>query len=154
MIGRCHCETHRRYSDYGGRGISVCERWRESVVNFIIDMGRCPSSDHQLERKNNDGNYEPDNCLWATRKEQGRNKRNNVILTHDNRSQPMSAWAEEKNIPYSTLRQRIMVKLWPVDRALMTPVRVMNGPLKRSSAKRIADSEIHIEPGGIVTVRQ
>jgi len=118
MIGRCHCPTNRRYTDYGGRGIIVCERWRESLANFIADMGRRPTPDHQIERKDNDGPYCKDNCVWATRTEQGRNKRNNVMLTFRGRTQPMSAWAEELGIDYSKLRRRIRVHGWSAERAL------------------------------------
>ncbi len=122
MIGRCTTPTHRRFADYGGRGIQVCERWLESVTNFIADMGRRPSADHQLERKDNDGPYAPHNCVWATRTEQGRNKRNNVLMTLAGRTQPMSAWAEELKLPYSTLRRRKARLGWSDEEALMTPV--------------------------------
>tara|TARA_R110000868_G_scaffold13848_3_gene64357 strand:- start:8415 stop:8933 length:519 start_codon:yes stop_codon:yes gene_type:complete len=77
MKQRCYNTNFRQYKDYGGRGIKVCERWKESFVNFLEDMGRKPSPQHSLDRINNDGNYEPSNCRWATRSEQQNNKRNN-----------------------------------------------------------------------------
>lgn len=80
MIGRCYNETDHKYKDYGGRGIRVCERWRESFTAFLVDMGPRPSPDHSINRLDNDGQYEPDNCAWATPLEQGQNKRNNVYV--------------------------------------------------------------------------
>lgn len=73
MHQRCGNPKNERYPKYGGRGISVCERWADFGL-FIADMGPRPSSDHSIDRKDNDGNYEPNNCRWATRSEQQRNK--------------------------------------------------------------------------------
>jgi hypothetical protein len=75
MKTRCYCPNRPCYPDYGGRGITVCPRWRESFELFLADMGRRPSKRHTLDRRNNDGNYEPENCRWATRKQQARNQR-------------------------------------------------------------------------------
>jgi hypothetical protein len=76
MIERCRNKKHKAYKNYGGRGITVCDRWCESVANFIADMGPRPSTRHTLDRIDNDGNYEPTNCRWATWDVQSRNKRN------------------------------------------------------------------------------
>ena len=80
MIGRCYNETDHKYPDYGGRGITICERWRGSFENFLADMGERPSPKHTIDRVDNAGNYEPGNCRWATAVEQGQNKRNNVSV--------------------------------------------------------------------------
>ena len=81
MISRCYLASNPSYSRYGGRGIGICERWRESFPAFLLDMGPRPTPDHSVERIDNNGWYEPINCVWATRIEQGRNKRNNVWVT-------------------------------------------------------------------------
>ena len=77
MKYRCHNKNHPAYSCYGGRGITVCDHWRDSFKAFLADMGPKPSNKHSLDRINNDGNYEPSNCRWATRCQQQRNTRMN-----------------------------------------------------------------------------
>jgi hypothetical protein len=74
MLSRCYRKSYRQYDDYGGRGIVVCERWRKSFDNFLADMGEAPAN-KTLDRQNVNGNYEKNNCRWATRVEQARNKR-------------------------------------------------------------------------------
>jgi hypothetical protein len=75
MKDRCHNPNNKQYADYGGRGITVCDRWRNSFPNFLEDMGERPEG-LTLERSDNDGNYEPSNCVWETRKKQAENRRN------------------------------------------------------------------------------
>lgn len=76
---RCFYSKHRWYSNYGGRGITVCKRWRK-FENFLKDMGEPPTNEHQIDRIDNNGHYQPNNCQWATRTQNGRNKRNNCLL--------------------------------------------------------------------------
>lgn len=80
MLARCYRMTHKRYADYGGRGIAVCPGWRQSFVKFIRDMGERPSG-LTLDRKDNDGNYEPGNCRWATPRQQRHNRRDSKRVT-------------------------------------------------------------------------
>jgi hypothetical protein len=75
MIGRCTCPSATYFKHYGGRGITVCERWRNSFENFYVDMGPRPSSKHSIDRIDNDGNYEPNNCRWVTKSDQMKNRR-------------------------------------------------------------------------------
>lgn len=121
MWQRCTNQKGDNYSNYGGRGIQVCERWR-SFENFISDMGCRPSSLHMLERKNNDGHYCPENCAWVTRKEQNRNTRQNRYLTHDGKTLTAIDWAEFiGGISGHTIRARLD-RGWPLEEALFTPV--------------------------------
>lgn len=94
MIDRCLHPKSQDYKNYGARGITVCERWQESVNNFIADMGLRPGDGYSLERKNNNGNYEPSNCKWGTKLEQGRNRR--TVWTATERAQLKASLAKGK----------------------------------------------------------
>lgn len=117
MIDRCENENNERYKDYGGRGVVVCERWRSSFEDFYSDMGDPPPG-CSIERIENDKGYEPGNCRWATAKEQGHNKRNNVYAELGGRRRLVRDWAADIGITYSTLVWRIQA--WGVERALTT----------------------------------
>ncbi len=121
MIQRCTNPNNERYRDYGGRGITICRRWM-IFENFLKDMGEQPQK-HQLDRIDNDGNYCKKNCRWATRKQQAGNKRNNIVGTYKGKTQLVARWAEEFNIKYTTLRYRLCVLGWSIERALTTPIR-------------------------------
>lgn len=120
MKNRCYNGKMQSYKDYGGRGIEVCERWRESFTAFIEDMGRRPSAEHSIERRNNDGNYEPSNCFWATRLEQGRNKRNNRFIEHEGVTRTIAEWGRILGVNDDKLRSRLD-RGWDVARTLTTP---------------------------------
>jgi hypothetical protein len=122
MIGRCYNEKREQYPDYGGRGIIVCDRWL-SFENFYADMGSRPSLEHSVDRKDNGGNYCPENCYWATKVQQNNNTRRNRFLTHNGKTQTVSQWAREIGISITTLHQRIFICKWTVEKALTTPVR-------------------------------
>jgi hypothetical protein len=108
MIRRCECPEATGYGNYGGRGIKVCERWRKSFANFTTDMGPRPSAKHSLDRyPDQNGDYEPGNCRWATVKEQQNNKRTNRLLSHNGRTQTMAQWAEEIGITIYALSERL-----------------------------------------------
>ncbi len=119
MVQRCTVVTTAGYENYGGRGIAVCDRWRESFEAFLADMGKRTSPRHSLDRINNDGNYEPGNCRWATAQEQRRNTRQNRVVEFRGESMPLVAWAERIGIHPATLKTRL--DAWPVERALTTP---------------------------------
>jgi hypothetical protein len=93
MRQRCSNPGHVAYARYGGRGIRVCERW-DSYENFLADMGRRPSLRHSLDRMDTNGNYEPNNCRWATWKEQHRNRRNNVLVEFRGETMTLAAAGE------------------------------------------------------------
>ncbi len=120
MIQRCINPNHKAYHNYGGRGITVCKRWRK-FENFLEDMGEHPGKEYSIDRIDNNGNYCKSNCRWVTRKEQNRNKRNNHLITYNGKTQCISAWAEELGIGASVLWYRL--KHWSVKKALTTPVR-------------------------------
>lgn len=122
MKQRCYVTDHPRYDDYGGRGIKVCDTWLNDFMSFLKDMGNRPSEEYSLDRKDNNGDYCKDNCKWSTQKEQNRNKRSNVLLTYNNETKTLPEWAEISNIPYNTLKRRIL-RGWSDEKTLTTPVR-------------------------------
>jgi hypothetical protein len=111
----------REFHNYGGRGISVCERWANSFEAFYEDMGPRPSENHSIDRIDNDGNYEPGNCRWATRKEQGRNTRFNVMIEYNGAIRCAAEWAEIFRLSTSNILSRLSLG-WSIERALTTPV--------------------------------
>jgi hypothetical protein len=116
MRSRCGCTKSERAKDYSLRGISVCKRW-DDFLTFYADMGPRPSRDHSIERIDNDGDYEPRNCRWATRIEQGNNKRNNVRISANGKNQTVAQWSVELGLNASTIRRRLRIG-WSPDRAL------------------------------------
>jgi hypothetical protein len=126
MRSRCYKRTDKYYSHYGGRGIRVCDRWL-LFENFYTDMGPRPSPDHSLDRINNDGNYGPDNCRWATQAEQQRNRSNTVLITINGVTKCAADWADEMGMLRETLSRRMRRAGWTGERAVLTPV----GPYKK-----------------------
>lgn len=130
MRERCEKESHKRYSDWGGRGIKVCERWF-LFENFYADMGQRPSARHSLDRKDNDGPYSPENCRWATAAEQASNRRKiksgprrnrirstNVIVAFAGREMILKDACNLTGVDYVRAWRRIFHLGWTVDRAL------------------------------------
>lgn len=105
MITRCENQNRRHYASYGGRGILVCERWRHSFEAFLADMGERPKGT-TLDRINNDGNYEPGNCRWATSKQQANNKRKSVRVVVDGTEETIPDLASKNGLSMYTLYQR------------------------------------------------
>src|SRR5574337_218756 len=120
MWRRCSSEKHKRYGEWGGRGIKVCERWG-SFDNFLSDMGLRPGVGYTIERTDNSAGYEPDNCIWATHETQANNQSSNRVLQHDGRAQSMVRWCRELGLNYYTVRSRLLLVGWAVDKALSTP---------------------------------
>lgn len=120
MKRRCLNETDRRFADYGGRGIKVCDRWRESFENFYADMGDPPEGT-SLERKDVNGDYCKDNCVWATDTEQANNKRNNRRVTYRGETKTLMQWARELNLNYTALVYRLN-RGWTPEQAFTEPV--------------------------------
>lgn len=116
---RCENEASPSYKNYGGRGIRVCDRW-QSFDNFFADMGQPPSAQHSIERLNNNGNYEPDNCIWATRYQQSRNRRNNVSVTINGETKFISEWCEQYGIALASVHRRLK-KGYTMERAITEP---------------------------------
>lgn len=112
-------EKSKSFKNYGGRGIKVCERWLK-FENFFADMGEKPHG-KTLERIDNDGNYEPENCRWATYTEQERNKRNTLTLTIDGETKTFMEWVEEFQVPVARVWYRIFRAGWDAKRAFTTP---------------------------------
>lgn len=117
IIARCNNPKNQAYSDYGGRGIKVCQRWTESFENFYSDMGDAPSPNHSIDRRNVNGDYSPDNCYWATDIEQANNKRNNRRITYRDKTYTLQQLANECNLNHKTLAYRIDVG-WGIDDAV------------------------------------
>jgi hypothetical protein len=120
MKGRCSNSNMGHFRHYGGRGIKVCDRWMD-FQNFIDDMGQRPSLGHSLDRMDNDGDYEPGNCRWATATEQGANTRTNRYVTVKGETMVLAeAFRRFSVAPKGTVSARIS-RGWDVERALLTP---------------------------------
>jgi hypothetical protein len=123
MVARCTNENDEFFANYGGRGITICERWRHGEGGktgfhlFVKDMGPRPSARHSIDRKNNDGNYEPDNCRWATKKQQARNRRSNHLVECDGEPVALSEYCERKGLRFVLINQRIG-RGWSLERAV------------------------------------
>jgi hypothetical protein len=121
MIIRCTDPRHERYADYGGRGIRVCDRWRESFENFRNDVGLPPSPDaYLLDRIDNNGHYEPGNVRWATPTAQNRNRRSTKLYELHGEKRPLADWAERAGVDYVTVKRRLKYG-WSLVEALGTP---------------------------------
>lgn len=120
MKARCYSPTNPKYKDYGARGIKICDRWLGDggYTNFETDMGPRPTPKHSIERKSNDGNYEPGNCVWATPKAQQRNRRGNRMVTISGVTKCMAEWVEISGLNFKTLQKRVD-NGWPEEELLI-----------------------------------
>lgn len=127
MKQRCLKPDNAGYANYGGRGITVCDRWlhgdgeRSGFACFTGDMGERPEGG-MLDRIDNDGPYSPDNCRWSSRKEQNSNRRNCIYVSCDGERVTLREYCRRKDIRYRPIVKRIQDRGWPVELALTTPV--------------------------------
>lgn len=121
MKTRCNNPNDPEFSNYGGRGIRVCEAWANDFTTFLRDVGARPSREHTLDRINNEGHYEPGNCRWATRREQAANRRGLRMLTHNDETLTLADWARRIGLSPTAIAQRLRLG-WSVADAL-SPVR-------------------------------
>ena len=118
MKGRCYNSDDKAYKYYGGRGIKMCDRWKNSFALFLEDMGERPSKNYSIDRVDNNGNYELSNCRWATRQEQANNKRDNIMIGN----QTLTQVCKERNLPYITIYKRIKEYGWSIEDAINIPI--------------------------------
>jgi hypothetical protein len=131
IIQRCTNPNNESYKHYGGRGISVCDRWRYSYDNFLSDMGKKPGKGYSLDRKEVNGNYEPGNCRWATKKQQADNKRTTVYIVLNNEKLNLSDWSKKTGLSRSLIGMRI--------RRGMTPEKILaNTRYGRQRANKVS----------------
>ena len=122
MIRRCTNENRDDYKHYGGRGIKVCDRWMESFENFLADMGPRPEG-MSIDRIDNSLDYSPENCKWATQKQQTRNTRRSHNITLYGRTQCLQAWLDELGLNRATYKERVLYQGLSPEEALLKPVR-------------------------------
>lgn len=115
MINRCNDVKHEAYHNYGGRGIKVCERWLTSFANFYEDMGERPS-EYTLDRIHVNGDYEPGNCKWSSKKEQSWNKRNNRYVKYAGKTMNLYEWSEILNMNYAALWHKCNKSNWDTEK--------------------------------------
>lgn len=116
MMNRCHLPSNHAFGRYGGRGINVCQRWQD-FEQFYADMGAAPEG-MSLDRVNNDGDYSPENVVWATAKQQANNRRSNVVLEHSGKKQTMQQWCDELGLKIGTVWARLNVYGYSVEKSL------------------------------------
>ena len=123
MKQRVYNKNCEAYKNYGGRGIEICDEWMksfESFYNWAISNGY--QEGLTIERKNVNGNYCPENCTWASKLAQTRNRRNTQQVYYKNELKPLSQWCDELNLPYNTIRARINTYHWSIEKAFTTPI--------------------------------
>ena len=155
MRKRCYLKSMQWYHRYGGRGIRVCERWQE-FKNFLEDMGEAPTIKHSLERIDNNQNYEPSNCRWATWKEQERNRCNNRKVTFNGETKTLAEWSEITGMGQTAIASRIDNLNWTIEDALTIPLERRSLPARRQitfrgETKSLSDwaREFGLKPGTV-----
>ncbi|MDR5851711.1 hypothetical protein QCE79_30995 [Caballeronia sp. LZ003] len=134
MRARCYSKSNKAFRDYGGRGITVCDEWKESFSAFLRDMGERPDG-LTLERIDVNGRYDKTNCKWADRVEQARNKRDNRVITFGGERRTLAEWSEITGIPHYVISARID-SFWSLEQALTQRPRL---GFRRTTAQRASD---------------
>jgi hypothetical protein len=142
MRKRCTSTTHKRAENYVGRGIVVCERWLV-FERFAEDMGEPPSDAHSIDRIDNDGNYEPGNCRWATLREQANNTSKSVFVEAYGERKTVAYWSNDERcvVKYDTLLARIR-RGWDGERALATPAGKPFGARQKAGVEILEESNL------------
>jgi hypothetical protein len=131
MKNRCYNENAHNYKWYGGRGIKMCDRWRDSIKDFYDDVSVLPNfreNGYTLDRIDNDGNYEPGNVRWATKSEQCNNRSNNIRYEYDGETHTLKEISDITGIPYKVLHKRLKTYGWEPERAFTTEMRKVSKP--------------------------
>ncbi len=126
IIQRCCNPRSKAYKNYGGRGINVCEKWKKSFDDFLLDVGFRPSKESTLDRINNDDGYHPENVRWTSRFIQANNTRVNIYINYEGENHTIAEWSRILGMHVDTLRGRIMAG-WSTEKAFFNPVRKRNG---------------------------
>ena len=140
MHERCEYEKHTHFADYGGRGIKICEEWKEYVPFAKWARENGYSEELTIDRIDVNGNYEPSNCRWVTMKEQHNNKRNNRFVTYKGETYTLSQLAEKIGIGKTTLRERLNMG-WSVEKAVETPIRLRTRGYRQSGSRMKGENQ-------------
>lgn len=134
MLNRCRNDRSDSWVYYGGRGIKVCDRWL-TFENFLADMGEKPKG-LSIDRKDNNGDYRPENCRWATDIEQHRNRSDSLLWTFKGETKTLAEWSEVTGINHCTLNSRVKDRGWDVAQSLTTPVQTKAQVAAKANLKR------------------
>jgi hypothetical protein len=134
---RCYDPTCLNFRYYGAKGITVCERWNKSFVEFFKDMGLKPTPEHSIERLDYTKGYTPENCVWATTFQQHRNRSNNVQITFQGVTMCRDDWAKAKGFSVEILRYRL--RKWTIEKSLTTPAMPRYGRARGRNGSFIAE---------------
>jgi hypothetical protein len=150
IIDRCYNPDCSTYYWYGARGIEMCERWQRSPDSFIKDMGYPPTIQHSIDRIDCNGNYEPNNCRWATQEEQNNNTRRSKLITWNGKTQSIRDWAKEYNIGARGLSERLR-RGWDMEKSLKTAGRM--GFAEELADRRERGNDLWKEKGRLYSAR-